>query len=376
MHYAVLSAIPLPQNISEAMDAVPVDDVVKFIMRKFFLTSVLNRRQESVPDLSPEGINQERWECHTQRMIADLLAPYNENSTDIAHMELDDRTDEGCKAYDQECVDCVKMPDGRIVPCTNYDFCGQYELYEGQVYRRSFGQLRHRKRTKKAKKFLALPNYPFKRLYHTFDAFMRNYWGCELQEETGRYGYYFNFNGKWDGWQIGGRWPLCFLVKDDCPSAVVGIPSAIFEETPQWNTPDGYRWVAGARKDDIVWDTMRKLYHASAVERFHQYEAWFSTGQIPDEYENRITIAEDGLVSYGDYLYHKGEDLELHLKSLGLSEQNIYQANTFAYVDADGWAEQGWGDSEHTYEEWSSMVSSFIASLPGDTLLVSVDCHT
>ena len=90
----------------------------------------------------------------------------------------------------------------------------------------------------------------------------------------------------------------------------------------------------------------------------------------------RAGLTEDGIVSYGDYLYRKGETLEHRLNSLGLSEQHI---GTCACVDADGWSDNGWLTSDFSEDEtqaWYKAVSEFIAKQPDNALLVSVDCHT
>lgn len=376
MHITVLSAIPFPKDISEAMKNIPVDDVAGFIMQKFSLASLTDRKPAPVVDLSPAGIDQERWECLTNHMVSIFLSPYDENTTDIAHMEFDDRTDEGLKTYEQSGADCVKTPDGRTILSIDYEFSRRYELRDGKVYRRDFGPLHHRRQTKKAQKYKPLPNYPFQKLYPTFDKFMVNHWGCDCQEGTGRYGYFFNPNGQWDWWQIGGRWPFRFLVKRDCPSAVTGEPSLLFKELPQRDAPEGYRWVAGARKSDIAWDLMKEVRRNEVIEWFRQCETWFNDGRVPEEYAGRIRIVEDGLVSFGDYLYHKGDDLEKHLQNFSFPEQCRYPLSTFACVDADGWVDQGWGKSEQKDEAWFNAVSNFIEKQPDDTLLVSVDCHT
>ena len=59
-----------------------------------------------------------------------------------------------------------------------------------------------------------------------------------------------------------------------------------------------------------------------------------------------------------------------------LSEECQYPVSTFACVDACGWTDQGWGESEHQAEEWFNKVSSFIEKQPDDTLLISVDYHS
>ena len=379
MHFTVLSALPLPQDISAASISMPEDDLVRFIGQRLLLESLSQEKPVAMPKVDTAMINAIRWECLVEHMVAGLLAPYNENNTDIAYMEFDDRTDEGHKAYTQDCVDCVRTPDGRIITCNCYEFCQRYELYEGRVYRRDYGPLHHRKLTSKAKRYCGLPNYPLRKLYPTFDAFMTEHWGCEKEEETGHYGYYFNPNAEWDWWQIGGRWPFQFLVKDDCDTAVIGEVSALFDKKPQRDAPEGYRWVAGARKADIAWDVMREFLRSQYAKQFQQYEEWFNTGKIPEEYAGRIKLTSDGVMSWRDYLYHKGENLEHYLTSLGLSDQHPYPINTFAYVDADGWNDEGWGVSssdEEACQAWYKEIADFIAKQPDDMLLVSVDCHT
>ena len=74
-----------------------------------------------------------------------------------------------------------------------------------------------------------------------------------------------------------------------------------------------------------------------------------------------------------------GENLEHYLTNLGLTDQNPYPIRTCAYVDADGWRDNGWMTSDLTEDEiqaWHKEVSDFIAKQPDDALLVSVDCHT
>ena len=379
MHFTVLSALTLPQDIPATEMAIPVDDVVKFIGERLLLAQLSKEKPLMEPKVDTAMIADMRWECLAERMVAELLAPYNENNEDTTYITFDDRTDEGRTAYEQGGVDCVKTPDGRIISSHDYEFSRRYELYNGKVYRKRFGSLHHRKQTKKSKRYLALPNYPFRKLFPTAEAFMTEYWGCVAGEEAGHYGYYFNSNGQWDWWQIGGRWPFRFLVKDDCSLAVAGEPSHLFKEPPKCDAHEGYRWVAGARKCDVAWDVMREFVRNQCTEQFRRYEEWFNAGAIPQEYAIGRKVVEDGIVSYGDYLYHKGENLEHYLTGLGLSDQNPYPIQTCAYVDADGWRDNGWLTSDRSESEkqaWYKEVSDFITKQPDDTLLVSVDCHT
>ena len=178
MHFTVLSSLALPQDIPAAASSIPVGEVIGFIESKFLLAQLF--RDKAISPLKPDTtmIDAMRWEYLAELMVAKLLAPYNENNEDITYMEFDDRTNEGRTAYEQSGVDCVKTLDGRIIPCHNYEFGRRYELYDGKVYRRRFGPLHHRKQTKKSKRYLALPDYPFRKLFPTAEVFMTEYWGC------------------------------------------------------------------------------------------------------------------------------------------------------------------------------------------------------
>ncbi len=377
MHFTVLSAIPPRQGAAMDMNAIPSDDVIRFMKTQYLLTALESKGDLPALDLSPAAIQENRWECLVRNMVGRLLAPYDENTTNIAYVEFDDQTDEGRKAYAQGSIDCVRTPDGRVIPCVSYEFSGRYELCEGKVYQSSFGPLHHRKRTKTARKYLPLPDYPFKKYYPTFDVFMADYYGCERQEGTDRYGYYFNANAKWDWWQIGGRWPFCFLVKDDCPSAIVGHPSALFCGSLHRDTPEGYRWVAGARKGDIAWDMMRESLRNEATKQFLQWETWFTSGQIPEEYAGSSWVVADGLVAHNRYLYHVSDGVETYLHLLGLSDCHPYAVRTHACLDADGWDESSWDtpEQEEAIQTWHSKTADFIKKQPDDALLVLVDYH-
>lgn len=57
------------------------------------------------------------------------------------------------------------------------------------------------------------------------------------------------------------------------------------------------------------------------------------------------------------------------MANLGLTDQNPYPIRTCAYVDADGWRDNGWMTSDLTEGErqaWHKEVSDFIAKQPDD----------
>ena len=79
--------------------------------------------------------------------------------------------------------------------------------------------------------------------------------------------------------------------------------------------------------------------------------------------------------------YAKGETLEEHLHREGLSQSYCYPISTFACMGDEGWlesGEMGWfGISDNNKDDlsWNQMVEQFVAALPEDAMLLSVDCH-
>jgi len=375
-HFTVLTAVPLPMDLNEQIEKVPERDIVRNLIETAYLERLRRRESASDPQL-PQINDQMRLETLTEQLLTPLLAPYDENAENPEYVEFVDCTEEGRKEYAGG-TDCVRTPDGRILPAYQYEIYKMLEVYNGQTYQRSAGPLHHRKRTKKAKKYRALPNYPYKKLYSSFDLFMTEHHGYHASD--GAYGFYTNPNAQWDWYQIGGRWPYRFLVKEDCATAVCGERSFLLGDTPAKSAPDGYRWVAGARKGDIAWDVMRSFLAEQAAATFRRLEGYFQTGQVPKD-DSVLCITEEGITSWGDLVYYKNETLEGYLQRIGLTEQDKYPIGTFALLDGDGWSgsgDMGWfgvSTNNKDEDEWAKMVESFIDKQPDDTLLVSVDCH-
>ncbi len=105
MHFTVLSALPLPQDISAASISMPEDDLVRFIGQRLLLESLSQEKPVAMPKVDTAMFDAIRWECLVEHLVAGLLAPYNENNTDIAYMEFEDRTEEGHLTYEKSSID-------------------------------------------------------------------------------------------------------------------------------------------------------------------------------------------------------------------------------------------------------------------------------
>ena len=160
-----------------------------------------------------------------------------------------------------------------------------------------------------------------------------------------------------------------------------GEVSLLMQDYRGRKAPEGYCWVAGARKKDIAWDVMREQRARAETEYFHKLESWYQNGQIPDDRRGFLSITDEGIRSWNALAYAKGETLEEHLHREGLSQSYCYPISTFACLGDNGWlesGEMGWfGISDNNKDDlsWNQMVEQFVAALPEDAMLLSMDCH-
>lgn len=174
-------------------------------------------------------------------------------------------------------VDCIKLPQGTIVEQYGYPLWGRFIVRDGKVFQRDAGPLHHEKRTKKAKRMMALSNYPRKKLYKSFEEYAEERCGFSFDEKHQGYGYYYNPNAIWDWYSIGETsW---------CNSG------------KKAEAPEGYLWVCAARKKDIAWEEMRNWRNQKAKERFYKLERMFLSGKTDSGFDGEIV--SDGVMHWG-----------------------------------------------------------------------------
>lgn len=382
MHYSLLMAIELPKDKGVATAKEPTHTAVMDIVESLLDGSADGTSVEKLDVFAKQIPAKSDFETSIDMIADDMLAPYFQNTDNPAYLTLWDETDAGLEQYETGCVEYVRMPDGRILASYDCEFRRRYVLVDGLVYRHRFGKLHHRKRTKRAKQIKVMPSRPLKELYSTFDAFMRQHWGAEYDEATGRYGAYFNPNGMWDWYQVGGRWPFRFFTK--CGLDMIIPSKGCYPDgtIPDKKTPEGYRWVVGARKADIAWDVMLNFYREEQREQFRRYEQWMSEGVVPKEYKRDYRICGDTIIYWSSVVYQKGVTEGEYLSRVGLGPECRYPINTAAILDGDGLHSLFDDDMEDYYKDdkvkqaWRKKVSDFIEKQPEDIVLLSIDCHT
>ena len=204
------------------------------------------------------------------------LEPFRQDTEDPQYLQFDDMTEELKDEFKNGTTRKVKLPNGTYLePYCNLD--GGYTVYNGKVYKAVFGQLKHRKRNKRAKK-MQVVEVPNRKLYKTYEEFAEERY--TFNSETGTYGCFWNPQAFYDWFSIGGRWPCEFLVKEDCFESSLG--EIDYEREPT-KAPDGYKWVCFARKKDIQWQVMRDIQYKDLSEDYEYLKACFNAGEMLKE---------------------------------------------------------------------------------------------
>lgn len=303
--------------------------------------------------------------------VAEKLEPYCECTEDPRYLEFVDKTEEVTSEYENDCADFIRLPEGRFVPALWHSkFC----IRDGQVYQKKAGQLRHEKRTKKAKKMKAYENLPFKKAFKTLNDYATGYCGLCYHEDRQAYGYYTNPNSFWDWYSIGGRWPAQFLVKKDCPEYSIGERSSEDEKyLPE--ALEGYVWAVAARKKDIEWKVEYEWAKKRLTERFFVLEKSFKEGKVPEGMVAQI--GEGGIGFFGEVYYVKDETLEENLKRHGYCDDTKFNAGGGAFIDLDGaYCDRFDVLGPHEDREgWKKILEHFVDRVDDNTVIVGVDCH-
>jgi hypothetical protein len=318
------------------------------------------------------------FEAWAESEIECIMEPFWEATENGDYLQFMNVTESISSNYPTEKLNCFKMPNGSVAPC--YDpSVKRFTIKNGKVYQKQAGRLKHEKRTARAKKMLALPDYPMNKIFPTIESYAEDYCGYTYDAIEQAYGYWQNPNAFWDWYQIGGRWPFMFLVKEDCPYVIRGERSWATENATR-QAPRGYEWVTGARKQDIEWEHMKLIGSVKAKVRFMELEAIFQSGAIPKDMD-LCSITENGIVSWGDYLYIKDETLEQYLERNELGPDCKYPVSVYSYVDNGEYFSQGdmgwWGISSNDKPEsdWRKMTQDYIENIPDDEFVITIDCH-
>ena len=371
MHYLTLVTVEIPKVEQEP----EIDKRIQEELNK--LKSGNNNGKNFMTDIYIERLNglSNAFARCVDSEICSVLEPYAEQTDNPEYLEFEDHTEELRNEYENDCIDCIKLPNGKIVSIENRMVWDKFIIGDdGKVYQKYFGQLKRPKRSKKAKKMKALKNYPYKKLYKNFNAFAENEKYIYYNEYYNGYGYVYNPNAFYDWYSIGGRWPFLFLVKDSCTEYSVGEKSWCSHE--EQSAPKGYKWVCKARKKDIEWNVMYRVAKENATKRFKILEKAFLDKKLPEGCYGRIT--ENGITGFWDFQYKKDETLQQFLARNRIIRKYKYPNFACAYLIDGEYASEdsfNFADKNKRNRAWHKNLNRQIDALNEDTVLVGVDCH-
>ena len=374
MHYLALIAVEIPEIKDDVVDA-----DIEEILEELEQVMLEDKEHRLTVEMYAERKNNLRtlFTRTVNRAVISKMQPYWEDTQNPKYLEFQDQTEEILEKY-KTSVDCLKLPQGRIVPLCMQPDDNRFVIRDGKVYENNAGPLHQHRRTKRAKRIQALPSYPFQKIYLDLQDFALDWYGLEFNEQEQGYGYYVNPNGMWDWCSIGGRWPYMLLVKESCKEYTIGAISWTRDgQIPE--TPEGYRWASGARMKDIEWEAMRAWEHERLINRFKKLEQFFKTGVCPKDIYGFRT--EKGILYGADYNYYRDESLEHYLKREDQLRERKYPLYAHELLSKDGyWYSQDDYDMHLRFTNkisrvWEDRVNEFLDALSGEDVLVVVDCH-
>lgn len=376
MHYSTLVTV----DIEPCMEDEKRKAEAQELLRKIENQKKENPEHHIMLDIYQSEIKM-RSTAFSSRMAEEVdavMEPFYSDTDNPDYLEFEDKTEEYREVYENKTVDLVRFPNGTIFTDRQYAVCRRYEIVDGRLYERNWGPLHHRKRTKMCKRMQVMENVPYSKVYQSFEEFVEEEYGTPYFKEQKAFGYYYNPDAFYDWYSIGGRWPDMFLVKDGCKEYGIADRSWMCgDETKK--APEGYHWTCAARKKDIAWKAMYDWELEQAKERYARLVHAFETGTLPEGMRGRIT--EEGILIFGELVYHKGETEDEYLERYINLKRKKYPINVYAFLTEGSWttADRFIPDGENSRiednPEWEDDLEQFIDELDDEAVLVIVDCH-
>lgn len=223
------------------------------------------------------------------------------------------------------------------------------------------------------------------------DHWAQDWHGAEIHptDESQGFGYFTNPNGKWDYWEIGGRWSGFFKVKN----GRVGKKYVRYLHHALDNTKD-YADVIAIKDWDI--EGLREETRKNAEEFYDKLEGILKGRELPSwkeilvKYNDNVNLARDEyqnnevmkdlraaeIYCFGDvreeFKTSRKEYVDSMVASAGVP---------FSVVKDGKWyekGEMGWFGMSHNDKDedtWNTEFWSILKSLPPNTQLTLVDCH-
>ena len=295
----------------------------------------------------------------TREEIDKVLAPYQENNMGDCpreYMEWNSVTKEYKEEYENDTVEKVRMPDGRLLNTWDDEF-------------RVAGSIGIGSNTHKVPEDLPVEEIPYKELYSTFDEYMSDWCGYEFDEEMQDYGYWENPNAKWDWYQIGGRWAGMLETSIENKDVGIGEKSWYWGDKNPYEIKGNIQQVDAARVKDIITNNPEKYQ-----KKIRFWELYIEK-QRPQNDEEKDMIERE--------MYNE----QYYINKYGTKERYAELESTFytwAVITKDGeWHEpgtMGWfACSSASADEEVAFIENYkkvvFDNAEDDDYMTIVDCH-
>jgi hypothetical protein len=232
---------------------------------------------------------------------------------------------------------------------------------------------------------------PIKEVYSTFENYVREYHKANYNLGD-KLGHMFNPNGKWDWYQVGGRWSGFFKMKPDTEgdAGEPGIMTDFCEE--------GRADIA--KKGDVDFHGMINEHLEEKTEEYKEFHNILGGRQMPkweemlktfdgDEDKTRTAYHNDPAIKdlqdagfLGIFFSNGYEELMMLPLDEYLKKVAKQSLLTFAVVKDGVWHERGemgmfaQVSNEKEDEIWLEEFYNLVMSVTDDTTLTLVDCHS
>lgn len=367
MHFLTLTAVQIP----DVEEDLAKNSIVEEQKKKLQEAAKENGGETAFQSVFLQRLDQlsTTFSRAVDEAVAEQMEPFYFSTDDPRYLEFVDQTEELKQEYEGT-IDCIKLPQGKIVPARYGFYQNRFEIQNGKVFQRKAGPIGQPRCTKRMQVY---QNYPFQKLYRDFRQFAEEWAYADWHEEQQGYGFYTNSCAQWDYYSIGGRWPCQLLVKDTCTEYV---PSEFEpgDSDSDMRPPKGYRWVSAARMKDIQWDTIREYRRGLLTKQYSKLKEIFQTGNLPQNFYGKCV--EDGIQFGGKLVFRKDETLEEYLIRMDWSRTRKYPMPACNFLDLDeNWEGEsvfGWNSCS---QDWEDALDAFLSALSPEDVLVVVDCH-
>lgn len=322
--------------------------------------------------------------------IEEMLLPYKEagaGGVPRECLEFRDTEDEYLAEFEGQKVERVRLEDGTTV----WPWDERFRVKDGAS---PFDAL-----TKTVvPEHLERVQQSFSEIYGTFDRFCRDYHAAE-REHNGRYGYWHNPKGRWDWYQIGGRWSGLLRTKGGAR-----VDYARFRDLDLRWAADKERHERRTFLGDLKTFCVQGMKDADGSNPFDGVRSTLldlglmvcaDLGEIPTLEEKYGPIPESRRAVWPRQVTPGIDRFDLIVVDPALVDESwlrkhdggrFYPFRTYAFLDERGWCEPGkmgwWASTDASPasrikygREYRDRFLRALEETP-DAFLVVVDCHT